>query len=130
MKILFKAKDGGLESKVFGYWLFESKRFGSIVLLNFKDGSREAFHTHAFDAISWVLFGSIKEIFLNYTKRPIVYRPSFRPIFTSKDTFHKVMGLSKNTWILSFRGRWVDSWKEYLPKTKEPITLTHGRKII
>lgn len=31
-------------------------------------------------------------------------------------------------WVLTFRGPWVDTWKEYLPKLKEFVTLTHGRK--
>ena len=42
MKILNIAKDGGPESNVTGYWLVESKRFFSIVLLKFDKGSREA----------------------------------------------------------------------------------------
>ena len=61
MKFLFKAKDGGPESKVTGYWLIESKRWFSIALLRFDEGSREAFHTHAFNAISWVLWGELLE---------------------------------------------------------------------
>ena len=129
MKFLFKGKDGGAESKVYGYWLFESKRFGSIVLLNFKEGSREAYHTHAFNSVSWVLHGMIQEDFLDRSKR-LFYKSSFKPIFTYKDTFHKVSGLTKNTWILSFRGSWVDKWSEYLPLTNTFITLTKGRKQI
>lgn len=129
MKILFKGKDGGAESKVYGYWLFESKKFGSIVLLNFKEGSREAFHTHAFNSISWVLYGAIKEEFIN-SIQTIVYNFSYKPILTFRSTFHKVSGLTKNTWILSIRGSWVDKWLEHLPLEDKTITLTHGRKQI
>lgn len=136
MKILFKGKDGGPESRVWGYWLFESKSFGSIVLLNFKEGSREAFHTHAFNALSWVLSGKIQEELLDnerssWTFVPnFEYTPSIKPIYTPKDRFHRVFGIATNTWILSFRGPWVSTWKEWLPKTRELITLTKGRKVI
>lgn len=43
-----------------GIGCHESKTYGSIVLLNFKEGNREAFHTHAFNSISWVLLGMQK----------------------------------------------------------------------
>lgn len=130
MKWLFKGKDGGEESKVYGYWLFESKRFGSIVLLNFKQGSREAYHTHAFNSISWILYGRIREDFHNAYIFSNIYGVSLIPIITTRSTFHKVSGLTKNTWILSFRGGWVDKWLEYLPAINKVITLTHGRKQI
>ena len=56
MKILWGDKDGGSESRVW-VWGLESKLFGSILLMCFRKGSREAYHTHAFNAISWVLRG-------------------------------------------------------------------------
>ena len=64
MKLFHKAKDGGPASTVTGYWLIESKRFFSIVLLRFDGPSREAFHTHAFNSISWVVKGVLLENFL------------------------------------------------------------------
>jgi len=54
-------KDGGPDSTVTGYWLIESKKWFSIVLLKFEGKSREAFHTHAFNAISWLLKGKLIE---------------------------------------------------------------------
>lgn len=61
MKVLFKSKDGGLDSNVTGYWLVESKKLFSIVLLCFDRGSREAYHNHAFNSISWILSGRLNE---------------------------------------------------------------------
>ena len=52
MKVLYKGKDGGNLSTVTGYWLIECKNLFSIVLLKFEGESREAYHTHAFGAIS------------------------------------------------------------------------------
>lgn len=129
MKWFYKGKDGGPDSNVTGYWLFESKRFGSIVLLRFDEGSREAFRSHAFNAWSWVLKGRLLEMVRN--ERPHNnLAPSWRPYFTGRDRFHKVRGMAKRTWVLSFRGPWVKTWKERLPKENREITLTNGRKEI
>jgi hypothetical protein len=129
VRFLFKAKDGGPESKVYGYWLFESKRFGSIVLLCFEEGSREAFHTHAFNAISWILKGRLNE-WVKSEGRIYGLGPSILPIYTPRDRFHRVVGIAKTTWVLSFRGPWVFKWKEYLMKENKEITLSSGRKEI
>ena len=89
MKLFHKAKDGGNESNVTGYWLIESKRFFSIVLLCFNKGSREAFHSHAFNALSWIIKGELEE----HVKQGGVYSivkilPSCIPIFTSRERMH------------------------------------------
>lgn len=126
MKLFHKAKDGGPDSKVTGYWLIESKRFFSIVLLRFDQGSQEAFHTHAFNAVSWVLSGELQEHLYNKWSW-ISYKPSFKPIYTPKERYHKVSGQAPVTWALSFRGPWERTWKEYLPAEDKEITLMTGR---
>lgn len=128
MKILWNAKDGGPESRVW-CWGIESKRFGSILLMRFARGSREAFHTHAFHAISWVLKGGLMEA-IRGAKRFNFYFPSLKPVITRRETFHQVVGLDANNYVFSLRGPWVDRWREHLPDTKRDITLTHGRKEI
>lgn len=136
MKLFHKAKDGGPESNVTGYWLIESKMLFSVALLRFSKGSREAYHSHAFNALSWVLSGEILEAFI-HTGREFPFRhsalrhtSSIKPIYTSRDTFHKVYGIADTTWALTFRGPWKDTWQEFLPKLNKYITLTNGRKII
>lgn len=133
MKLFHKAKDGGPDSKVTGYWLIESKRFFSIVLLRFDQGSREAFHTHAFNAVSFVLSGRLREVFptsANVWLDGVVYKPSMKPIYTTRKRFHKVSGEAPVTWALSFRGPWDATWKEYLPNEQKEITLTNGRVVV
>lgn len=125
MRILFKKKDGGPYSKATGYWLIEWKRAFSIVLLRFDRGSRDAFHSHAFNAISWVLSGCLLEQFRDRTWR--LHEAGWWPIRTPRETFHKVHGLEPRTWVLSFRGPWVDRWREDLPN-RGLVTLTHGRR--
>lgn len=127
MKLFHKAKDGGPDSKVTGYWLIESKKFFSIVLLRFDKGSREVMHTHAFNAVSWVLWGELLE---KMPLKAVSYTPSIYPIYTAKNRLHQVFGIANKTWVLSFRGPWSDTWKEVFPASQEEITLTHGRVIV
>lgn len=125
MKIFYNGKDGGPESTVTGYWLVELKPLFSIVLLKFEDGSREAYHNHAFHAMSWLIKGKLVEEFLADEGQPIL--PSWKPIFTSRRTFHRVRS-EGTSWVLSFRGPWRERWNEYLPGTEEFVVLTYGRK--
>jgi hypothetical protein len=134
MKLFKKLKDGGSESTVVGYFLIEAKKLFSIVLLHFQDGSRDAYHSHAFNTISWVLRGQLTEnrlvnpYRLDDKTNVTVYRPSLKPIFTSRDNYHKVVSAG-DTWVISFRGPWADMWQEIYPGGGW-VTLTHGREIL
>lgn len=127
MKFLQWAKDGGEDSHVTGFYIVELKGLLSIVLLHFANGTREAFHSHAFDAITWIIRGSFLERMLDGRTR--LFQPSVKPKVTRRTTFHKVESLG-NTWALSFRGPWKDTWREFLPKTRAFVTLTHGRQVL
>ncbi len=135
MKLLKLMKDGGPESRVWGFFFIEWKRFFSVVLLHFKDGSREAYHSHAFNALSWLLRGKLVEDRLlekrsGFTRNFIrVFTPSFIPIWTARTNMHKVSSAG-DSWALTFRGPWAENWKEYLPDVDEWRTLAHGRKVI
>lgn len=129
MKLFRKLKDGGPESNVTGYFLVEIKWLFSIVLLRFAPGSREAYHTHAFNALSLIVDAGLYE----YVKgRPMENRwlyPGWN--WTARNRFHRVYNDTRdNVWALSLRGPWIDNWKEYLPATEQEITLTHGRKVV
>lgn len=125
MKFLSSSKDGGPESTVTAYWLFEIKWLCSIALLRFDQGSRDVFHNHAFNSISWLLSGQLREVFVGTGARN--YLPSIFPIFTYRNTMHKVFGVSPRSWVLTFRGPWSRRWNEYHPN-QETTTLTHGRQ--
>lgn len=136
MKFLWGSKDGGPESRV-RMWGFESKRFGSLLLLRFEEGTRESFHTHAFNAWSWVLRGALVEQTLQEkgaTWSPdkatwAGFGPSFRPIYTDRRRFHRVAGGRQGAWVITLRGRWWDGWREYNPVTGEQTKLTNGRQL-
>lgn len=130
MKFFKKMKDGGPLSTVTGYWLAEIKSLFSVVLLKFEDGSRDAYHTHAFNSLNWVLKGEVVEerIFDEYWERRYRrFRPSLKPIYTSRDNMHQVRSRG-TTWVLSLRGPWAKTWREYLPTERRMVTLTHGRE--
>lgn len=128
MRFFSKAKDGGPKSTVTGYWLVELKRFFSIVLLKFEDGSRDEYHDHAFNSINWVLSGRVDEEFTDPSLN-LTYRPSLRPVKTQRTRMHRVRSRG-TTWVFSIRGPWSKTWTEYDPKTKEYVTLTNGRKVV
>lgn len=125
-----KAKDGGPESKVVGFWLFRCKWLFTIALLNFARGSREVYHSHAFNAWSWLLRGRLVEH--TYRGQYEVYEPSLKLISTPRDRIHKVYGSFDSNWVLTFRGPWAHSWleiEEAEPADKLTI-LTHDRRVL
>ncbi len=124
MKLFSYGKDGGKDSTVWGFWLIEAKKLFSVALLCFENGSREAYHEHAFNSISWVLKGKLSEDVREQS--PNVYTPSLKPIITKRDTFHKVASIGR-TWVFTLRGPWVPFWREFLPLENRFRTLTHGR---
>jgi hypothetical protein len=125
MRFLSKTKDGGPQSPVDAYFLFEIKSVISIALLKFNKGGREAFHTHAFTALTWFLCGDIKEQCISgevYT-----YKRSLLPKVTKREKNHRVYA-AKTSWCLTIRGPWTQTWTE--TQNNKTITLTHNRRII
>jgi hypothetical protein len=129
MKTFFKSKDGGPESNVTGYWLIECKEAFSIVLLRFDKGTRDAYHNHAFHAVSWILKGELLEDSIHPKLKQVALLPSIYPIITTREKLHRVTGIAKATWVISFRGPWLDRWNEYFNSGLK-TTLTNGRHIV
>jgi len=127
MKLFSWGKDGGPDSKVWGFWLIELKSLFSIALLRFDGPSREAYHTHAFNSISWLLKGNLSEVKIN--NKVTTYLPSWKPIHTPASRFHQVDSLGVS-WVLTFRGPWGTEWKEYLPAEGIFQILTDHRKVV
>jgi hypothetical protein len=122
-----RAKDGGPESTVTGYWLCEIKGWFSIALLKFEDGSRDTYHSHAFKSWNWVLRGRVLEQHLRGGHE--IHGPGLRPVVTRRGTFHRVVSVG-TTWVFSIRGPWAETWEEFDPETSEFTTLTHGRAVV
>lgn len=150
MRLFSKAKDGGPESPVDGYFLIEIKSLFSIVLLHFNFGRRESFHNHAFNALTFWLKGNVTEEIEEYWPGKHVRRDTWRAgdvKYTPRDTMHRFETPSTGTyksffgnivarahkngaWALSFRGPWKKTWQEHKTPFGESITLTNGRKLV
>lgn len=126
MKLFSKASDGGKGSGVTGYFLVEIKSLFSIVLLHFSEGSREAFHSHAFNAWTYWLRGYVVErVFARAGAR---HFEAGEWKYTPRELMHKVEGGHGGAWAISFRGPWSSYWREF--RDGKHIILTHGRKEI
>lgn len=130
MQILSSAKDGGKDSPVTAFFLIEWKGLFSIALLKFNKGSREAYHTHAFHAWTWFLWGSMTEERL-YDRHKVntKYRAKLKPKFTHKDNLHRVIA-HKDSWCFTLRGPWSKTWREYDHVKGLTTVFGHGRKVL
>lgn len=126
MKFFKVCKDGGPESTVWGLFFIEIKSLFSVAILVFENGSRDAYHNHAFNCVSWLLKGQLHEHFQD-NEGYNIYHPSLKPVFTYKSTFHKVISIGR-TYVLTFRGPWSKTWSEYIPAENKVVTLEWGRK--
>lgn len=125
MKIISIAKDGGKYSNSTGLFIVEIKSLFSIVLLRFSGATREAFHSHAFNAWTFWLRGRVVERTLGGT-RP--WRAG-EVKYTPRGCVHKIEG-SGAAYALSFRGPWATKWFEFRDNATKRVTLTNGRKEI
>lgn len=121
-------KDGGPESPVTGYFLLEWSPFLTVGFLHFPKGSRENYHSHAFNTIGWLFKGEIDEQFID--NPTIKYKPSLKPIKVGRNTMHRVLGIAKSSWVFNIRGPWHSEWDEYNEKSNTIIRLGLGRKIL
>lgn len=127
MKLFNKCKDGGPDSPVEAYFLIEWKSVFSIAILKFNKGGREAFHTHAFNAFTWFLFGELKEE--DKDGSVYTYSSGFLPKLTKKDKNHRVKA-TKDSYCLTLRGPWSKFWTEFDKSSNTTTTFTHGRKVV
>ena len=127
MKFLSLGTDGGKNSGVKGFWFIEIKNLFSIAFLRFQKGTRENYHSHAFNAYSWFLWGKIEE--QHKDKDPMIWTPSLWPKSTPRSTFHRVNAL-ETTYVFTIRGPWSKTWLEWDPKNEEYIELTNSRKVL
>ena len=125
MKILKRSKDGGPESPVDAFFLFEIKRIGSIALLRFNEGGREAYHTHAFNALTWFISGDLVE--QDYNGEFHTYKRSIVPKITSRTKNHRVVA-NKTSWCFTVRGPWTKTWTE--DTETHHTVLTYGRRVV
>ena len=104
--------------------ILEWKHLFSIIIFYFhrSDGSQDRFHTHAFNALSFKIFGQYTEYVLSsesandYIEKR---RTQFFKYFP-RNSYHKI-GNSNGCMTLLLSGRWKKEWKEYDDKGKITI---------
>lgn len=129
MRFFSWAKDGGPESTVDAYFICEIKGLFSIAILKFNPGTRPAFHSHAFNALTWFLSGAMVE--QDASQREVVYsyHRSVVPKVTLRSKCHRVLA-AETSWCFTVRGPWSKTWTEQDLKKGTLTTLGHGRRII
>ncbi len=130
MKFMDRGSDGGKKSGVTGFWIIEIKWLFSIVLLRFNTGTRENYHSHAFNALTIWLKGNVVEDVWGSSWWDGKHWPAAgRFKWTPRTSIHRVRAIVP-TYCLSFRGPWKKSWFEINPVTNERITMTSGRTVV
>ena len=125
MKLLKWSKDGGPESPVDAFFIVEIKSLFSVALLRFNKGGREAFHTHAFNAWTWFLWGDLVEEDINGEFH--IYERNILPKITRRIKNHRVVA-NETSWCFTIRGPWEKTWTE--DTETHHTVLTHGRRIV
>jgi hypothetical protein len=117
------------EQVVSQFVLFEFKFLGSIIFFYFhkSNGSQDRFHTHAFNAVSFKLFGEYDEHVLvdeSSGEYEIHRRTQFIKYFP-RDSYHRIAN-SNGCMTVLFAGPWKKRWKEYI--NGKIANYTWGRK--
>jgi len=97
--------------------IFECKYLFSIIIFYFhkSDGHQDRFHTHAFNAISFKLFGQYDEHVLideNTGKYDIRRRKQIIQYFP-RNSYHRI-AKSNGCCTILLSGKWNKTWKEYI----------------
>lgn len=117
------------QQEVSQFVIFECKWLFSIIIFYFHkcDESQDRFHTHAFNALSFKLFGEYDEHILDNELTGdyhIERRKSIIKYFP-RDSYHRIANIDGCCTLL-LSGRWKKYWKEYI--NGEVIYYGWGRK--
>lgn len=126
MKLFSLGKDGGPESHVTGFFFVEIKWLFSIVLLHFAPGSRESYHSHAFNALTYWLEGKVLEQYPD-GKGKTWMKGQWK--VTPRNLMHRILSIGES-WAISFRGPWKKTWQEYNALNNQTTILKDGRKVV
>lgn len=112
--ILFKKKDIKLgEQLVSELTILEYKKWFSLKLFYFHktEGAQDRFHTHAFNAYSFLIKGDYIEEVIEDNKIKKIKRSRKKLLFIPKDTYHRITK-SEGCYTVLLTGRWGSRFKE------------------
>ena len=128
----FKAKDVALgEGHVRQYTVFENKYLFSIIFYKWNVVDQIRFHTHAFNAYAFLLWGTYDEkVLTRYGISDRTVDQWLKPRYLPKNYCHCIGYAKPNTMTLVITGKWQDTWREYFPDTDTWVTYSWGRNKI
>ena len=122
------------EQVVSQFIIFEYKYLFSIIFFYFhkSNGEQDRYHTHAFNAISFKIFGTYDEYILDDETTGKYHIENRKDIikYFPRNRFHKI-GKSTGCLTMLLSGQWNGGWKEYICGANNKIVnYTFGRKVI
>jgi hypothetical protein len=122
------SKDGGPESRVYMYGV-ECKGLCSALVLRFEDGSRDAYHSHAFASVSRVIGpGTLEEERIGWDTPGKYKHIPGEWVYTARTHLHKVVSIG-TTWVLTLRGPWTPTWTEVSDRETGVATVLRSGRV-
>ena len=117
------------EGNVQALAVFENKYLFGITVYKWFTIDQIRFHTHAFNAIAFLIKGWYweKVIFNDVEMTNFVNIP-FWPRLIPRNYCHAIQHAKPGTMTIVFSGPWQKHWFEYFPDTKKWIKYNWGRK--
>lgn len=118
------------EQEVSQFILFECKYLFSIIFFYFhkSEGTQDRFHTHAFNGLTFRIFGDYDEELLDKRFNISSHaRSRNRILYIPRDSYHRITR-SKGCLTMLLAGRWKKTWKEYFPNTAREVEYTWNRQ--
>jgi len=109
------------------YTLVELKWFGGLILNVYHTREQDRFHTHAFSAVSLMLWGHYRESILlptGQTTSRVRKAPDI--CYLPRSLCHKIMESTPGAVSITLMGPWHKTWKE-IHQGNKVRTFTWGR---
>ncbi len=115
------------------YILIENKHFFSIIFYKWNTISQSRFHSHAFNAVAFLIKGFYWEKIIfdeSCTEVDNVINVPLVPRFLPKNYIHSIGYSKPNTITMLISGKWDENWHEYFPDSKKWVRYGWGRVVI
>lgn len=110
------------------FTIIEIKYLGGIIVNIFNTRNQDRFHSHAFNAWSWMIKGHYYEDVIVDGKE-IVTKKIEKSRYIPRNHIHKITKSSHNAMSITFEGPWESVWNEYFDDGRIK-TYSWGRKVI
>lgn len=109
------------------FTIFEIKYVCGIIVNIFNTTNQDRFHSHAFNAFSWMLRGHYFEEVIE--DGAVVTKKIEKSRFIPRNYIHKITQSTPNAMSITFEGPWESTWNEYFD-TGRVKAYSWGRKVL